>query len=82
MEVLAESIDYPEVLTASTGLIGFHVTNKDQIRHTFVIVGTDVLLEVPASKERRVEVELTAGEYRFFCDVPGHGRMDGVLTVR
>ena len=26
-------------------------------------------------------VELAAGEYRFFCDVPGHERMEGVLTV-
>lgn len=80
--VLAEGIDYPEVLTASEGLIGFHVTNKDPIRHTFLIEGTNVKLEVPASKERRVEVELAAGDYRFYCDVPGHERMEGVLTVR
>lgn len=80
--VLAEGIEYPKVLTASEGLIGFHVTNEDPIRHTFVIDGTSVKLEVPASKQRRVEVELAAGEYRFFCDVPGHERMEGILTVR
>ena len=81
VEVLAEGIEYPEVLAARAGLIGFHVANRDQIRHTFVIEGTNVKLEVPASKKRRVEVELAAGEYRFFCDVPGHERMEGVLTV-
>ena len=58
------------------------MTNRDQIRHTFVIEGTNVRLEVPASKERRVQVELAAGEYRFLCDVVGHERMEGVLTVQ
>ncbi len=82
VELAAEGIEYPEVLNASAGLIGFHVNNRDPIRHTFVIEGTDVRLEVPASKERRVEVELTAGQYRFLCDVAGHERMEGVLTVR
>ena len=80
--LVAEGIEYPEVLGASAGLIGFHVTNRDPIRHTFVIEGTNVRLEVPASKARRVEVELAAGEYRFRCDVAGHERMEGVLTVR
>ena len=80
--MLAEGIEYPKVLLASEGLIGFHVTNEDPIRHTFVIDGTNVKLEVPASKQRRVEVELAAGEYRFFCDVPGHERMEGILTIR
>ena len=82
VELLAEGIEYPTVLDASAGLIGFHVTNRDPIRHTFVIEGTNVRLEVPASKERRVEVELAAGEYRFLCDIVGHERMEGVLTVR
>ena len=82
LEERDQSMVHEEVLAASAGLIGFHVANRDQIRHTFVIEGTNVKLEVPASKERRVEVELAAGEYRFFCDVPGHERMEGVLTVR
>ncbi len=82
VELVAEGIEYPEVLDASAGLIGFHVTNRDPVRHTFVLEGTNVKLEVPASKARRVEVELAAGEYRFRCDVPGHERVEGVLTVR
>ncbi len=82
VQLLAEGLEYPEVLEARAGLIGFHVANRDQVRHTFVIEGTNVRLEVPASKERRVEVELAVGEYEFRCDVPGHERMEGVLTVR
>ena len=82
VELIAEGVEYPEVLDASAGLVGFHVANKDRVRHTFVIEGTNVSLEVPASTERRVEVELAAGEYQFMCDVPGHERMESVLTVR
>ena len=81
VQLLAQDVKFPETLDASAGLIGFHVTNKDPIRHTFVIEGTDVKLELPASTERRVEVDLAAGEYNFICDVPGHDRMKGVLTV-
>ncbi|MET9482878.1 family 16 glycoside hydrolase [Streptomyces sp. NPDC006638] len=28
-----------------------------------------------------VEVNLTPGRYRFFCTIPGHGQMQGILTV-
>ncbi|MYV54658.1 family 16 glycoside hydrolase [Streptomyces sp. SID3212] len=28
-----------------------------------------------------VEVDLTPGRYRFFCTIPGHGQMQGILTV-
>ncbi|WP_216853801.1 DUF4175 domain-containing protein [Phytoactinopolyspora halotolerans] len=27
------------------------------------------------------QVVLTAGQYRYFCDIPGHGQMSGVLVV-
>ncbi|MDA0351070.1 MAG: cupredoxin domain-containing protein [Chloroflexi bacterium] len=82
VEVLASGVEYPETLAADAGLIAFHLRNEDLVRHTFVIGTADVKLEVPASKDRRVEVELAAGEYRYICDVPGHERMEGTLTVR
>ncbi|MBK1782705.1 OmpL47-type beta-barrel domain-containing protein [Prauserella cavernicola] len=28
-----------------------------------------------------MEVNLTPGQYRYFCAIPGHGQMEGVLTV-
>lgn len=80
--VLAEGAEYLETLTASAGLTGFHVSNEDRIRHTFVIEGTSVAIEVPVTKARRVEVVLEPGEYPFVCDIPGHERMEGVLTVQ
>lgn len=82
VEVVAKDIEYPETLTASAGLVGFHITNDDPFRHSFVIEGTDVKLELPGSKARRVEVELAPGQYHYVCDVYGHDRMEGTLTVR
>jgi len=80
--VLASDVEFPETLEASAGSVGFFITNEDLVRHTFVIESTDVKLEVPASKDRRIEADLVAGEYKFICDVPGHERMEGTLTVR
>lgn len=80
--VLAEAYEYPETLSASAGAIGFFVENKDLLRHTFVIDGHDVKVELPSGKSRRVEVELPAGTYAYLCDVPGHESMAGTLTVQ
>ena len=45
--------------------------------------GQDIKQELPGGTSRRIEVNLPAGTYRFFCDVPGHESiMEGVLTVR
>lgn len=79
--VLAEAIEYPETLSmAGPGAI--FIENYDRIRHTFVIKGTDIAVEVPALKSRRTEVSLPAGAYDYLCDVPGHERMEGTLTVQ
>jgi plastocyanin len=80
--VVAENVEYPERLEAAVGNVAFFVENRDRVRHTFVIEGTDVKQELPAARDRRVEVNLTAGEYRFICDVPGHERMEGTLVVK
>ena len=55
--------------------------NEDPIRHTFVIEELEVSLELPANTARRVDFDAASGTYRFFCDVPGHDDMVGVLTV-
>lgn len=78
----AEKFEYPATLQADAGLIGFHVSNNDVIHHTFVIEGADFTLTLPARKQRRADVQLAAGQYRFFCDIPGHESMQGTLLVR
>ncbi|MPZ98210.1 MAG: hypothetical protein GEU80_02550 [Dehalococcoidia bacterium] len=79
--VLAEGVEYPETLAAPAGTVGFFLDNQDLIRHTFVIEGHDVKEELPGSSTKRVEVTLEPGEYTYICDVAGHERMEGVLTV-
>jgi uncharacterized cupredoxin-like copper-binding protein len=58
------------------------VDNQDPFHHTFVIDGTDVREVLVASSSVRVPVDLAPGSYRFWCDVPGHESMEGVLDVR
>ena len=80
--VVAEDVYFPETLEAPAGRVAFFLENRDVFRHTFVIEGHEVKAEMPGSKDRRLETELAAGEYRYICDVPGHERMAGTLTVR
>lgn len=79
--VIAEDVYFPATLEAPAGRVAFFLENRDVFRHTFVIEGHEVKAEMPGSKDRRVEVDLAAGEYRYICDVPGHERMEGTLTV-
>ena len=57
------------------------VDNADLARHTFTVEDTDINVEVPAKRARRAVIDLPAGEYRFYCEVPGHERMEGTLVV-
>ncbi len=80
--VIAEDVEFPEMVTASAGAVAFYVDNKDIFRHTFLIEGQDVKQELPGATARRVAVTLAAGSYRIYCDVPGHEKMEGTLAVR
>jgi plastocyanin len=79
--IVAEDIEYPERVALTAGERGIFIENKDRVRHTFVIDGQAVKLELPGSTNRRLEVDLAAGEYRFHCTVAGHERMEGTLIV-
>lgn len=57
------------------------VDNADLARHTFTVEDTDINTDVPANRARRTVIDLPAGEYRFFCEVPGHESMEGTLVV-
>jgi plastocyanin len=74
----AESYD------AEAGEVAFVLRNDDSAPHTLVIDGIEedtFKLEVGDTDEGAVELE--AGEYTLFCDVPGHrgGGMEATLTV-
>ena len=78
--VAAEDTEYPEELTVASGGALF-VENHDLFRHTFVVDDHDIKAQVPGSSSKRVEIDLEPGTYDFRCDVPGHERMEGELTV-
>ena len=74
-------------LTAPTGLVRFRFTNESSTPHDFVleqdgqeVAKTDVISE----KATTTEAPIKAGEYTYFCSVPGHRQagMEGTLTAK
>jgi plastocyanin len=74
----------PDALEAPAGAITFELVNDGGNPHTFVIEEheSDLKLAVGSSDEGTLTLE--AGEYTFYCDVPGHrgAGMEGTLTVQ
>lgn len=79
--VTAEQTRYPDRVELPTDGV-LWVDNQDAFRHTLVVEGTDVHVELPGSASVRVPTDLEPGTYRYYCDVPGHERMQGELVVR
>jgi plastocyanin len=70
-------------LATSAGEVTLTLTNEDLWWHTFTIDELDVDLNVPMGAERSVTFNAPAGEYRFYCGIPGHEAigMHGTLIV-
>lgn len=73
---------FPAQVEAPAGDAMLWLDNRDPFHHTFVIDDTDIRAVMPANRSVRVPVALAPGSYRFWCDVPGHDSMEGVLHVR
>lgn len=58
------------------------VENADPVRHTFAIGGTDIEVELPGWKDRRIALDLAPGTYAVWCTVKGHEEMGATLVVR
>jgi plastocyanin len=69
--------------TASAGEVEIVYENGGSMVHTLLIEGVDDFkLQVNTNGETDTgAVELEAGEYRIYCDVPGHSSMEATLTV-
>jgi plastocyanin len=73
--------------TAEAGKVAVHFTNSSAVPHDVAIEedgGKTVgKTEVLAEGEDSTTVNLKAGEYTFYCSVPGHREagMEGTLTV-
>ncbi len=73
--------EFPDRLDLPAGTHWIYLQNGDRVRHTFVVDDLDIHLEMPSAVGRRAEVTLPAGEYHYYCDVPGHESMKGTLVV-
>lgn len=74
--------------SATAGAIGFAYYNKGNVTHSLVIKAADGTrygkrLFLTPGKEAGMTVDLAAGTYELYCDVPGHkdAGMDATLTV-
>ncbi len=75
----------PADLTASAGTITVELTAEDAVEHTFVVeeLGDRQVVAAEPGTTSTGTIELDAGSYTFYCDVPGHRQagMQGTLTV-
>jgi plastocyanin len=76
-----------ESLEAPAGEVTIRMENPSSLPHNVSIEGDGVDEEGDTVEEggtSEVSAELRAGEYTFYCSVPGHqeGGMEGTLTVR
>ena len=69
----------PDHLTATAGVIHIVQETTGSTTHTFVLDGQDFKL----TDDDSGDIDLAAGDYTFYCDVPGHraAGMEGTLTV-
>lgn len=87
LTVVAEDIDFgDDAYAADAGTVPVTYRNGGSIVHTLVIEDVDGFkLEVSSNGDvDEGEVELEAGEYTLFCDVPGHrsAGMEATLQVQ
>jgi plastocyanin len=75
------SFDQTE-LTAAAGEVTIELVNESGIPHNVEIEG-DGVSDTISEGSTELMASLEAGEYVFFCNIPGHreGGMEGTLTV-
>jgi plastocyanin len=76
----------PDSVEAPAGTVTIALENLGSLQHTFVIEDHESELKLSVSGSGDADsgsIDLDAGEYVFYCDVPGHrgAGMEGTLTV-
>jgi plastocyanin len=75
----------PAALDAAPGTVTIELVNQGSAQHTFVIeeAGDTTVADAAAGETATGSIDLEAGTYTIYCDVPGHreGGMEGTLTV-
>jgi plastocyanin len=73
---------HPATLTAPSGRVTVHLSNRDLFWHSFTIDRPALNVDVPVGGARQVTLTLPPGTYRFYCRVPGHRQAGMVGTLR
>ena len=71
----------PATLTVPAGQVVLHVTNTDMTVHDLVVASKGTPPLQPGESYDLPLGEVAAGEYRMWCDQPGHEQMVGALVV-
>lgn len=80
VEVVTVDVAFPErVVVPSGGAV--LVDNRDPVRHTFTVEGSDLDVLVEPGVQRRIPIDLAPGTYDLVCAVPGHASMTSTLEV-
>ena len=69
--------------TAAAGEVTIDYENSGNLTHTLLIEGVDHFkLSVTSNGDAdEGTVDLEPGDYRIYCDIPGHESMEATLTV-
>jgi plastocyanin len=78
-----------DTIDATAGALDVTLLQKGSLDHTFVVEDADGekvgerLTVTSSTEEARGSFDLTAGDYDFYCDIPGHrGQgMEGTIVV-
>lgn len=75
----------PEQLEVAAGEVTVEMTCGEGVEHTFVVeeAGDEQVAACDPGETDSGTIQLDAGDYTFYCDVPGHREagMEGTLTV-
>jgi plastocyanin len=87
LEFTAVDIDFREAeATGAAGELEVTLTNEGAIEHSWVVEGHEADLRLYTQQAGATDegaITLDAGEYTYYCDIPGHRQagMEGTLTV-
>lgn len=73
----------PAEITAKAGKVKFILPNEGAAPHDFSIDDLNIQVDMPPGETQTLEVDLPAGTYQYYCNVPGHkdAGMVGTLVV-
>jgi Cupredoxin-like domain len=79
--VLGDYTISPNALTIDTGDVDLHVTNTGATTHNLTLAGKGTRNLAPGA-EQTLTVNIAAGTYNMWCDVPGHAAMGQTGTLQ